>query len=148
AAAQFTKAELLSNKVNASWDAQGLLAGIYIAEDLNAALALRAQLAAGESVITRDGIWLSAHWVRVTRDTDASSGVIARRQELEELGAAIAEAEEQVESLSAQLDEGREAIKRLEQEREGLRREVDEQNRKHSELRAQLSAKQVRIEQM
>jgi chromosome segregation protein len=148
AAAQFTKAELLSNKVNASWDAQGLLAGIYIAEDLTAALALRAQLAVGESVITRDGIWLSAHWVRVTRDTDASSGVIARRQELEELGAAIAEAEEQVELLSAQLDEGREAIKRLEQERESLRREVDEQNRKHSELRAQLSGKQVRIEQM
>ena len=148
AAAPFTKAELLSTKVSAEWDAQGVLAGIYIADDLSAALALRKQLTANESVITRDGIWLSAHWVRVTRDTDASSGVIARRQELEELTAAIASAEEQVELLSSQLDKGRDAIKRLEQEREALRREVDEQNRKHSELRSQLSAKQVRIEQM
>lgn len=148
AAATFTKAELLSSKVTADWDVQGVLAGIYIADDLSAALALRKQLAANESVITRDGVWLSAHWVRVTRDTDASSGVIARRQELEELTAAIASAEEQVELLSSQLDEGRDAIKRLEQERENLRREVDEQNRKHSELRSQLSAKQVRIEQM
>lgn len=148
AVAPFTKAELLSTKVSAEWDAQGVLAGIYIADDLSAALALRKQLTANESVITRDGIWLSAHWVRVTRDTDASSGVIARRQELEELTAAIASAEEQVELLSSQLDKGRDAIKRLEQEREALRREVDEQNRKHSELRSQLSAKQVRIEQM
>ena len=143
-----TKATLLATKVTAAWDAQGLLAGIYIADDLPAALALRKQLAANESVITRDGIWLSPHWVRVTRDTDASSGVIARRQELEELAAAIAGAEENIELLSEQLEEGRAAIKRLEQDREALRRQVDEENRKYGELRSQLSAKQVRIEQM
>ena len=147
-AAASTKAALLSAKVTAPWDAQGLLAGIYIADDLSAALALRKQLAANESVITRDGIWLSPHWVRVTRDTDASSGVIARRQELEELAAAIAAAEESIETLNAQLEEGRAAIKRLEQDRETLRRQVDEENRKYGELRSQLSAKQVRIEQM
>ncbi len=148
AAASFTKAKLLSDKVSASWDAQGVLAGIYIAEDLNEALALRKQLHAGESVITRDGIWLSPHWVRVTRDTDASSGVIARRQELEELSAHLVDAEEQVELLALQLEEGRATVKRLEQDRETLRREVDEQNRKYGELRSQLSAKQVRVEQI
>lgn len=142
------KATLLATKVTAAWDAQGLLAGIYIADDLPAALALRKQLTAHESVITRDGIWLSPHWVRVTRDTDASSGVIARRQELEELAGAIASAEENIELLSEQLEEGRAAIKRLEQDREALRRQVDEENRKYGELRSQLSAKQVRIEQM
>ncbi|WP_062062043.1 chromosome segregation protein SMC [Cellvibrio sp. OA-2007] len=143
-----TKASLLSEKVTAPWDAQGLLAGIYIADDLPAALALRKQLGAHESVITRDGIWLSPHWVRVTRDTDASSGVIARRQELEELSATIASAEENIELLSEQLEEGRAAIKRLEQDRESLRRQVDDESRKYGELRSQLSAKQVRIEQM
>ena len=146
--ASSSKATLLAAKVNADWDVQGLLAGIYLAEDLSAALALRNQLAANESVITRDGIWLSPHWVRVARDTDASSGVIARRQELEELAEAIATAEENIETLNAQLEEGRAAIKRLEQDREALRRQVDEENRKHGELRSQLSAKQVRIEQM
>ncbi|HTF95695.1 MAG TPA: chromosome segregation protein SMC [Cellvibrio sp.] len=144
----FTKAKLLSDKVHATWDASGVLAGIYIAEHLNEALALRKQLNAGESVITRDGIWLSPHWVRVTRDTDASSGVIARKQELEELGAQLVDAEEQVELLTLQLEEGRATIKRLEQDRESLRREVDEQNRKYGELRSQLSAKQVRVEQI
>ncbi|WP_331347065.1 chromosome segregation protein SMC [Cellvibrio sp. UBA7661] len=143
-----TKSTLLSSKVTATWDVKGLLAGIYIVDDLSAALSLRKQLSANESVITRDGIWISPHWVRVTRDTDASSGVIARRQELEELSASIADAEQEIELLSEQLEEGRTAIKRLEQDRENLRRDVDEQNRKHGELRSQLSAKQVRIEQM
>lgn len=148
ASTSFTKARLLSDKVSATWDAHGVLAGIYIAENLTDALALRSQLSAGESVITRDGIWLSPHWVRVTRDTDASSGVIARRQELEELSSQLSAAEEQVELLNLQLEEGRATVKRLEQDRETWRREVDEQNRKYGELRSQLSAKQVRVEQI
>jgi len=143
-----TKATSLSSKVTASWDVAGLLAGIYIADDLQAALQLRTQLSAHESVITSDGIWLGAHWIRVARDSDASSGVIARRQELEELMAAIALAEEQVETLNLQLEEGRDRIKQLEQSRENLRREADEQSRRYGELRSQLSAKQVRIEQI
>jgi chromosome segregation protein len=142
------QAELLSSMVSAPWDLQGLLAGIYIADDLTAALQLRKKLSAAESVITRDGIWLATHWIRVARDSDASSGVIARRQELEELTAAIEVAEQQVALLSEQLDEGRSAIKELEQARENLRRETEEQNRRFGELRSQLSAKQVRIEQI
>ncbi len=142
------KTDLLSSKVTAQWDVQGVLAGVYVAENLADALSLRGRLSASESVITREGIWLSPHWIRVTRDTDASSGMIARRQELEELSEQLVAAEEQVASLSAQLEEGRATIKQFEQERENLRREVDEQNRKYGELKSQLSAKQVRVEQI
>jgi len=142
------KASLLSSKVSADWDVVGVLSGIYIAEDLQAALQLRNQLSAHESVITKDGIWVGAHWLRVARDTDASSGVIARKQEIEELSKKIAEAEEKVESLNAALEEGRQQIKDLEQNRETLRREADEQSRRYGELRSQLSAKQVRVEQV
>ncbi len=147
-ATQSSKATLLSSKVAASWDATGALSGIYIAEDLPAALQLRAQLSANESVITKEGIWIGPHWLRVARDTDASSGVIARKQEIEELSAKIADAEEKVEELNLQLEEGRQQIKELEQSRETLRREADEQSRRYGELRSQLSAKQVRVEQV
>jgi chromosome segregation protein len=142
------KATLLSSKVTAEWDVAGLLNGIYSAEDLSAALQLRSQLAAYESVITKDGIWLGAHWLRVARDSDASSGVIARKQEIEELSAKIADTEEKVEILSVQLEAGRQQIKDCEQSRETLRREADEQNRRYGELRSQVSAKQVRVEQV
>ncbi len=142
------KASLLSSKVSAVWDVAGVLSGIYIAEDLPAALQLRGQLSANESVITKDGIWVGAHWLRVARDSDATSGVIARKQEIEELSAKIAEAEEKVEQLSSALEEGRAQIKTLEQQRESVRREADEQSRRYGELRSQLSAKQVRVEQV
>jgi len=120
AASDAKKTALLSSKVTADWDAAGLLNGIYIAEDLPAALQLRSQLAAHESVITKDGIWLGAHWLRVTRDSDASSGVIARKQEIEELSAKITDAEEKVETLSVQLEEGRQQIKEFEQNQRNL----------------------------
>src|SRR5690606_8419387 len=51
-----TNGVLLSSKVSAPWDIAGLLNGIYAVDDLNAALALRPQLSAHESVITKDGI--------------------------------------------------------------------------------------------
>ncbi len=142
------KAERLLDKVQADWDLSELLQGIYVAEDLPSALALRAQLASGESVITRDGLWLGPQWLKVARDSDASDGVIARRQELEELDATIAELEEEVARLDEARTEGREAVQNLERERETLRRESDEQSRRAGELRAQLSAKQARIEQI
>jgi len=138
----------LSQHVNAPWDVNSLLGGVYGAEDLNAALALRNQLAANESVITKEGIWLGPNWLRVARDTDASAGVIARKQELEELSLAIEETEVNVEELSLQLDLGREKLKSLEQQRETLRREADEHNRRYGEMRSQISAKQVRVEQI
>ncbi|MEC8427336.1 MAG: chromosome segregation protein SMC, partial [Pseudomonadota bacterium] len=80
--------------------------------------------------------------------TDAASGVIARKQELETLTQSIAEAEATIETLSGQVDADKDKIKQLEQSREQLRRENNDHNRKHGELRSQLSAKQVRVEQV
>ncbi|WP_341938774.1 chromosome segregation protein SMC [Marinimicrobium sp. C2-29] len=142
------KAPRLLDKVTADWDLSDLLSGVYLAEDLPEALALRSRLEAGESVITRDGLWLGPQWLKVARDTDASAGVIARRQELEELDTDITELEEQVARLDEARTEGRETVQNLERERETLRREADEQNRRAGELRAQLSAKKARIEQI
>ncbi len=138
----------LSAKVTASGDVAGLLNGVYLADDLTAALTMRGQLGPQESVVTKDGIWLSAHWLRVARDADASSGVLARKQEIETLAADIFQAEEATENLAAQLEEGRQAVKNLEQQREQLRRETDEHHRRYGELRSQVSAKQVRVEQV
>jgi chromosome segregation protein len=148
ASANSSVATLLSEKVKASFDVSGVLGGIYIAEDLSAALALRDKLNAQESVVTKDGLWLGANWLRVARDNDATSGMLARKQELEELTAQIEETEERVETLSTRQEESRDKIKTLEQDRENQRREVETLSRRHGELRSQLSAKQVRIEQI
>ena len=138
----------LLDKVTGSSALASLLGSIYAVDELEDALKLRSQLAAHESIVTRDGLWVGCNWLRISCGTDASSGVIARRQELEELGAQLEGVEEQIESLADRLEAGRERIKTMESQREQLRREAEDQGRKYSELRSQLSAKQVRIEQI
>jgi len=138
----------LASYVSSDSHIGALLAGVYAVSDLSDALALRAKLQAHESVVTIDGIWLGANWLRVARDTDASSGVLARKQELEALSEEIETCEARVDELSDSLEKSRESIKDFEQQREELRRAANDSTRKHSELRSQLSAKQVRSEQL
>lgn len=147
AAATGPAARLL-DQVQGAGAAGSLLAGIYCADDLAAALALRGQLAAHESVITRDGLWFGPNWLRVARADDAQSGVLARQQELAELAASIDAAEERVETLAAALEESRTELRAAEQRRDEAQRELQQLNRRHGEVRAELTAKQVRIEQL
>lgn len=141
-------AETLASKVETGDQAKTLLAGIYTADDLSSALALRSQLAAHESVITAEGLWLGANWLRVAKDSDEQAGVLQRQQALEQLTVSIEETEQKTEQLEAALQEGRRALLELESQREELQRTRQMQNNKHSELRSELSARQVRIEQI
>ncbi len=138
----------LSEKVRAGSAACVLMSGIYAVEELSEALSLRKQLQPHESVVTRDGVWLGANWLRVARDTDASSGVIARKQELEELIVEIETTDARVDELTGALDANRERVKDIEQQREQLRRDLNDQNRQYTDISSQLSAKQVRLEQV
>src|SRR5690606_1351458 len=63
-------ADRLLAKVQADWDLAPLLGNVYAVETLHEALALRPRLGAGESVVTRDGLWLGAGWLRVSREAD------------------------------------------------------------------------------
>ncbi|MCW9089117.1 MAG: chromosome segregation protein SMC, partial [Gammaproteobacteria bacterium] len=140
--------ETLLSKVSADWPLDSLLAGVYLAEDLQAALALRGSLAAHESVITREGVWLGNGWLRVARDADERAGVLHREQELKELSESIAMLEGQVETLRQRMDEGHQRQKELEAERETIQADLNEANRRHTEQKSQLSAKQARQEQI
>ncbi len=91
--------ERLPSKVEGSAAASSLLGGIFAVESLTDALARRASLAPGESIITRDGVWIGRHWLRVSRDRDTHAGVIAREQEMRELRAAAAAGKDNVERL-------------------------------------------------
>lgn len=128
-------------------EASGLLAGIYACGDLNEAMALRERLAPHESAVTRDGIWLGPNWLRVIREDDAESGVLARRQELARVVAELAEVEATLAERQAELDGGREALRAFELQREDAQRELSQLSRRRGDVQAQLGAKQVRLEQ-
>ena len=127
---------------------EGLLAGVYVADDLNAALALRGQLDAYESVVTRDGIWLGPDWLKVAKEEDQEAGVLERRRELDQLEGEIDTLQATVDDLKEQLESTREQIGELEEEREDVQRQASRINRELGEINAQVSARQVRLEQI
>ena len=138
----------LLSKIQAPWSLQPLLAGVYCAESLNEALAVRGRLAAHESVITRDGIWLGSGWLRVVRDPDERAGVLQREHEIKQLAIELGELSLQVEALQERLDTGREALHNLEVERDSAQAAHNQANHTHAVLRADLSARQARLEQV
>ena len=141
-----TKGTPLSSLV--SGQAPAVLQQVYAVDDLAAAMALRGQLSMGESVVTRDGIWLGADWLRFTREQDQEAGVLARRRQLEELSEAIEEGDAKVIALREEIEATREHIQLLEEEREELQRQSSRINRELGEVNAQISAREVRLEQI
>ncbi len=101
----------LRSKVTGDVPLNDLMVGVYAADDLSQALAIRKKLGNGESVITRDGMWLGQSWLRVAR-ADAQDSVLLReteinnvRDELKTLEAKIAENEATQEELETQQQE-------------------------------------------
>ena len=124
-----------------------LLTGIIAVDSLPEALALRASLGNGESVITRDGIWIGRDWLRVSRDKDVHAGVIGREKEMRELREAVSAAEERQEALQSEASEIRERLVELEGRRDSLQADVNRLHRSHSELSAQVASLTSRAEQ-
>ena len=139
-------AEELANKIQSSHSTV-MLGGVYAVDDLAAALILRQKLAPGESVVTKEGLWLGANWLRVARDQDATAGVLKRRQELETLEQELAGCRSNVKGLEEQKNTQEEQLCNLEAERETVSSEVAEQQRQYAELRSKLSADQMQVEQ-
>ncbi len=108
-----------------------LLAGVIAVESLGDAIERRRTLQAGQSVITRNGIWLGREWVRVARSEAGHAGVIAREQELRRLQQAVTVRESAATEHQARLTEIRSRLAELDASRDDLHAKV---NRLHHDL--------------
>ncbi len=147
-AAEYNRATPLIDKVSAPWSLAPLLAGIYAAETLPEALSLRSRLVDGESIVTQDGIWLGANWLRVVRDTDEKAGVLRREHELKTLATDIETQQQVVQTLQTQLETEREKLQEVEYSRDNAQTEFNQANRALADSRSELSARTARIEQI
>ncbi|MCE7762575.1 chromosome segregation protein SMC [Pseudomonas putida] len=138
----------LLEKVEGRIDLAPWLGQVKPVEDLAQALAQRASLGEGQSLVSRDGYWVGRHFLRVRRGGEAEGGVLARGQEIERLGQEQHEQEAALEQLEQQLQALREQQLDQEEQREQLRRRTQEENRVHGELNASLSASRARAEQV
>jgi len=141
-------ADSLLSKIKSSVSLGGILNGVKAAEDLTQALALRSSLGDNESVITKDGIWLGASWLRVARDKDEKSGVLAREQEIKDLQAVLEEQDMSLEELEVQIQDARAQLQNFEQQREQWQAELNNTHSQCSQIQAQLTTGQTKLEHL
>ena len=140
-----SKADLLLSKITTKRPLSSLLTGIYAVETQEDAFALCEKLDAHESVITRDGVWLSPAWLRISRDENPAAGVFQREQELKQLAKQIVELTETQSDLENSLSQGRETLKDLERQRDELQKTVNQTHAHTAQLQAQRKMKQERL---
>ena len=130
----------LLSKVQGPGALESLLGGILAVDRLDQALARRRTLAPGESIITRDGVWIGRDWLRVSRDQDVHAGVLEREKEIRQLHEAQRAAEGVVHDFDRRLHETRARIKQLDEGRDTAQADVNRLHRSHVELRGQLDS--------
>ncbi|MEL6870377.1 MAG: chromosome segregation protein SMC [Pseudomonadota bacterium] len=123
-----------------------LLASVRCVDDIDTALALRERLAEGESVVTRDGIWLGRHWVRMGQDA-TRAGVLQREQEMRELQSALADQAQLCAENEQQQQTLRTKLAKAEANRNEARQQAAAANRAAAESKAALQSVSVRLEQ-
>ncbi|UCC56449.1 MAG: chromosome segregation protein SMC [Gammaproteobacteria bacterium] len=136
----------LAEKVQSPWSMGTLLDGVYAAATLSEALDHKDSLAAHESIVTQDGIWLGQGWLRVARDADEKAGVLQREQEIAQQRESIEAVSGQLEVLRNTLGESRAALVAAEDERDRLQEEYNQAHRQAGELQARLASLQSRLE--
>lgn len=140
--------DLLLGKITSPWKLDSLLSGVYVAEDLNAALELCKHIKETESVITRDGIWVNRSWMKILKQDDPSAGVFQREEELKELSARITQLETTEQELEKNITDRRNEIAELERSRDQLQQAYNQQQAQAAQINAQHKMKQERLAEL
>ncbi len=136
----------LADKV-ASTSVGSLLQHIHAVETYPEALALRADLAPGESVVSRDGYWLGRNWLRFSRGDNRVSGVLVRQRELSELEHSLAGQQCRVDELEEQLRGAEQRLREQEQQREISAQQLRQLQQREADGKAGLDIALARVEQ-
>ncbi len=137
---------VLADKVQAPWPLTGLLAGVRLAGDCQEALDRRAELAAGESWVSPDGVWLGRDWAHLRRGAD-DSGVLGREREIRTLQTALQQDSVTVAEHTAALEQLQSDLQTLEQERSRLQETAQQRHREQARLQERWRALAARLEQ-
>jgi chromosome segregation protein len=140
--------ERLIEKVTGPCPLSGLLYGIYAVETVDEAMALRSHLLPYESVITRDGLWIGAHWLWIHRDTDATTGILHREQAIRALKHEAQVLQAALTESTARFEEIRETLEQLEHGESDVQIGLSQAQEQLASLGSALAAKQAQWEQM
>ncbi|MBR9923901.1 MAG: chromosome segregation protein SMC [Gammaproteobacteria bacterium] len=119
------------------------LASIHFAETNEDAEKLLGNLAPGESVVSREGVWRGRGWLHQQANGEGVDALLVTRRRFDELDACLTQDEDALALLDEQCEAASEAIEALEQTRE----QQAEQERAHAASLQQLAVKEQRLAQ-
>mgnify|MGYP000645307383 CR=1 FL=1 len=137
----------LAAKVQAPTAVLAMLHGVRSTETLDQALAQREQLADGECIVTRAGERVGRSWVRVARGVDGTDGVLAREQEISDLGLRLETLAGQESQLLQQRDSLAARLAEAEAERDGAQQALNDALAESSDIASQVRTLRQRLEQ-
>lgn len=138
----------LAAKVTGIGPVKHLLAGIDTAESLQEAMAQRQHLGEGQSLMTREGVWVARGWVLMPDSEAGQVGVIERQKKVSELTGQLALAEESLEEVKAVSDTLLERTERTEAQKEDAQAWLSDTDRELSKLASDISGLSARTEQI
>ena len=139
-----SEATSLQAKVQGAPVLGSVLSSVFTAETLGEALGRRRRLTAGQSVVTRDGVWLGPDWLRLSRDQDPHTGVIEREETLREIRVRVGRQAEEVKECEHRLELTRERLHEHEDRRERFQTDVNRLHREHLDRQAAHDAAHAR----
>lgn len=123
-----------------------LLAQVRVAATLDEAQRIAQGLAAGQSVVTPDGEWFGAGYLRVLRSDGAQAGVLAREREIHALQGQIESLDQRAAGLAEQLDDLKSVKVESERLRDDAQRELYMAHRRLAEIGGQLQSHRGKVE--
>jgi chromosome segregation protein len=136
----------LLRRIKSPWPLDSLLAGVRVAESLNIALEMRSTLKIGESLITRDGVWIGSDWLRLSRESD--QGLLQRGEEIKQLTRQQQELERRVDEYAMALKSGKESLQQAEQSREQMQGAANKLQEELADVRSNLSGRKAQAEHL
>jgi len=120
---------------------------IFVSDNISNAIKNRAQLLMGQSSVTSDGILVGKNWMK-TINGENEGGFLLRQKELKELDDVIEQTEITIDETVESIEQSRSAITQLEGQKEQLQMDVNMGHRRASELNANITSKNHKIEQI
>ncbi len=114
----------LADKVSGSGGARALLSQVQLADDVPQALQQRASLLPGQSVITRDGVWIGANWMQLHLPDKGGEGVLLRERRMAALHSELGRLNAAIGNLQGDLEHRRTSLLEKEAEREGVQARI------------------------
>ncbi len=136
----------LAAMVSSSAGISELLHGVTTCETVEEAFAARASLQPGESLVTRDGVWMGRHWLCV-RPSDESGGVLVRQEELDSLTSRVEVLENSITELESTEQAQKKAVAECEIQRDKCQTLINARHREISSISGRIESTRSQLSQ-